>query len=216
LIKSILGEDRYSFLEVLNGLDAVEAFGRDDLDLVILDVDMPLLDGFGAISEIRKIKKEFSVPIILVTAKGGDSDAFAEGLRSGADDYITKPFKTEELRARVEAFIRLSNSQREQIKQSTELTQYRLLGQVVITLSHYINNAVNSISLYCQTTRPEDVEKVREMTRVTIEHIDRIHAVVKSLQEIAEKTTDLRTEAYPGGLEIIKLAIEKHLGRIKK
>jgi len=217
LIKSILGENRYTIVEVEDGIKAVEAFSREDFDLVMLDVDLPHLSGFGTMSEIRKIKKEFNVPIVLVTGKGGDSEEIAEGLRSGADDFITKPFRTEEMRARVEALYRLSSSQREQIKQQKELAQFRLLAQVVITLSHYIYNAVNSISLYCQTTRPADEDKVREMISVTEEQLKKIVAVVKSLDEIAQQTT-IKTVEYPGAeLEMIDISetLEKYLGKIK-
>lgn len=217
LINSILGNKRYNIVDVSNGVEAVERFSEEDFDIVMLDIDMPLLNGFGAMAEIRKIKKEFSVPIILVTGKGGDSDDIALGLRSGADDFITKPFRTEELRARVEAWCRLSNFQREQIKQQRELAQFRLLAQVVITLSHYVYNAIAPISLLCQTTRPENEEKVREMIRVTKEQLDKIVGVVKSLGDIAQQTT-IKTIEYPGAEEQmidISETMERYLGKLK-
>jgi len=201
LIKSILGENRYTIVEVEDGIKAVEAFSREDFDLVMLDVDLPHLSGFGTMSEIRKIKKEFNVPIVLVTGKGGDSEEIAEGLRSGADDFITKPFRTEEMRARVEALYRLSSSQREQIKQQKELAKFDLLKQVVITLAHYINDANSTISLYCQTTPPEDKDKVREMIRKTMEQSCKIVAVVESLNKMMES---LEKDAERTGIKTVE------------
>ncbi len=96
-----LGED-YKVLKAYNGAEAVEVIKTEEVHLAILDVMMPKLSGIEAMEQIR----EFSnIPIILLTAKSEDSDK-VEGLNSGADDYITKPFNPVELMARVKSALR--------------------------------------------------------------------------------------------------------------
>ncbi|MDR9397619.1 MAG: response regulator transcription factor [Salibacter sp.] len=86
-----------------NGKEGFEQFAKDNYDLLILDVMMPVQDGFTMAEEVRKIDKE--VPIIFLTAKSMKEDAI-EGFKIGADDYVTKPFSMEELMMRVNAILR--------------------------------------------------------------------------------------------------------------
>ncbi len=96
-----LGEE-YKVLKAYNGAEAVEVIKTEEVHLAILDVMMPKLSGIEAMAQIRDIS---NIPIILLTAKSEDSDKI-EGLNSGADDYITKPFNPVELMARVKSAIR--------------------------------------------------------------------------------------------------------------
>ena len=88
-----------------NGMDAFEIFTKRQFDFCILDIMMPLKDGFTLAKEIRKLNKQ--IPIIFLTAKSLKEDTL-EGFRIGADDYITKPFSMEELMARIQAIWRRS------------------------------------------------------------------------------------------------------------
>ena len=85
-----------------SGEEALEAFAQDEPDLIVLDVMLPGLDGFGVLSQVRE---RSSCPVIMLTAKGSEEDK-VHGLRLGADDYVTKPFSAQELLARVEAVLR--------------------------------------------------------------------------------------------------------------
>ncbi len=96
-----LGEE-YKVLKAYNGAEAVEVIKTEEVHLAILDVMMPKLSGIEAMEQIRGIS---NIPIILLTAKSEDSDKI-EGLNSGADDYITKPFNPVELMARVKSALR--------------------------------------------------------------------------------------------------------------
>lgn len=111
LVKGIrfnLENDGYEVLTAYNGLEAVEIVEKQNVDLVILDLMMPHLDGLGACQKIR----EFSdVPIIMLTAKADDMDKLM-GFEHGADDYLTKPFNILELKARVRALLRRSVAQK--------------------------------------------------------------------------------------------------------
>lgn len=102
LMEANLITEGYRVLKATNGQEAVHMVGDKHPDLVLLDVMMPVLDGFAACQRIR----EFStVPIIIVTARGNENDR-VRGLDLGADDYIVKPFSATELLARVRAVLR--------------------------------------------------------------------------------------------------------------
>lgn len=102
LMEANLISEGYQVLKAYDGQGAVELVAEDQPDLVLLDVMMPGLNGFGACERIREFS---SVPIIMVTAKGEEQDR-VHGLDVGADDYIVKPFSATELLARVRAVLR--------------------------------------------------------------------------------------------------------------
>jgi DNA-binding response OmpR family regulator len=102
LIEANLASDGFQVIKATNGQEAVDRVASHQPDLVLMDIMMPILDGFGATERIR----EFSnVPIIVVTARG-EEGARVRGLDLGADDYIVKPFSATELLARVRAVLR--------------------------------------------------------------------------------------------------------------
>jgi DNA-binding response OmpR family regulator len=99
-------EDNYVEL-FTDGDQAWKSFNKDDFDICILDVMMPLKDGFTLAKEIKKVAP--NMPIIFLTAKSMKEDKL-EGFRLGADDYMTKPFSFEELQLRIEAIMRRVDS----------------------------------------------------------------------------------------------------------
>src|SRR5574342_118519 len=102
LLEANLRTEGYEVVTAQDGAQAVDVFSNQPIDLVLMDVMMPKLDGFGATQRIR----EFSnIPIIILTAKGDEQDR-VRGLDLGADDYIVKPFSATELLARVRAVLR--------------------------------------------------------------------------------------------------------------
>lgn len=102
LLEANLRTEGYEVVTASDGAQAVDVFTNQPIDLVLMDVMMPKLDGFGATQRIR----EFSnIPIIILTAKGDEQDR-VRGLDLGADDYLVKPFSATELLARVRAVLR--------------------------------------------------------------------------------------------------------------
>jgi two-component system, OmpR family, alkaline phosphatase synthesis response regulator PhoP len=95
----------YAIREAADGLEGLEAATADGIDLVLLDILMPRLDGVGMLKELRRIRP--SLPVIMLTARGQEQDRIT-GLKAGADDYVVKPFSIAELLARVEAVLRRS------------------------------------------------------------------------------------------------------------
>ena len=91
-----------SLCEAYSGSEAIEIVGKNDIQLILMDIMMPGMDGIAATAKIREMS---NVPIILLTAKSEDSDKVL-GLNIGADDYITKPFNPVEVLARVKSQLR--------------------------------------------------------------------------------------------------------------
>ena len=105
-IKFNLENDGYEVVTGADGMDAVVLAAAGDIDLIVLDLMMPRMDGLEACTKIR----EFSdVPIIMLTAKSEDMDKLM-GFEHGADDYLTKPFNILELKARIRALLRRAGS----------------------------------------------------------------------------------------------------------
>lgn len=97
-----LSSEGYKIYKAYNGEEAVEIALKDEINLVLMDIMMPKMDGITAMTKLRE---KSNVPVILLTAKGEDMDKVL-GLSVGADDYITKPFNPVELIARVKAQLR--------------------------------------------------------------------------------------------------------------
>jgi len=171
LMEANLVTEGYHVIKATNGQEAVDMVAEKHPDLVLLDVMMPILDGFGACERIR----EFSnVPIIIVTAKGSENDR-VRGLDLGADDYIVKPFSATELLARVRAVFRRVHVSGSMFQQSVfshnnlkidfaraevfkdekivylSATEYRLLLQ----FAHNIGSVVTSEQLLTDVWGPE-------------------------------------------------------------
>jgi DNA-binding response OmpR family regulator len=171
LLEANLKTEGYAVVTASDGLQAVDVFSAQPVDLVLLDVMMPRLDGFGTCQRIR----EFSnVPIIMLTAKGEEQDR-VKGLDLGADDYLVKPFSATELLARVRAVLRRAQAPVEQGQErffshenlkidfaraevwrddqpiSLSATEYRLLLQ----FAHNIGKILTSEDLLTSVWGPE-------------------------------------------------------------
>ncbi len=107
ILELYLEKEGYEVLKSSDGIEAMDIVkSKDNIDLAILDIMLPKLDGYKVVKELRKIS---NIPVILISAKNQDSDKIL-GLDLGADDYITKPFNPLEVVARVNAQIRRKNN----------------------------------------------------------------------------------------------------------
>ncbi len=105
LLVEYLGGRGFAVERALDGPAGLERLGRGGVDLVVLDVMMPGMDGFEVLQAIRRTPATARLPIIMLTARGEDTDRIV-GLELGADDYLPKPFNPRELLARVKAVLR--------------------------------------------------------------------------------------------------------------
>ena len=146
LLRMYLEKEGYTVVMVHNGLDAVECFNTEEPDLVLLDIMLPQLDGWQVCREIRKVSE---TPIIMVTAKDETFDKVL-GLELGADDYVTKPFDTKEIVARIKAVLRRTSATK---GGDTKEVRY---DKLVINLSNY-DMKVNGVSV---DTPPKELELI--------------------------------------------------------
>lgn len=128
LLNLYLKKDGFDTSIAYNGRQAVELAEKYNPDLILLDIMLPELDGWQVCREIRK-KSE--VPIIMLTAKGETFDKIL-GLELGADDYVTKPFDTKEVVARIKAVLRRSND-----NEKTEKKEEVRYDKLIINLTNY-------------------------------------------------------------------------------
>lgn len=92
----------HKVLEASDGIEAIEVFKENEIDIIIMDIMMPRLDGFSAVKEIRKIS---DIPIIMLSARGEEYDKVL-GFGLGIDDYVVKPFSSKEVMLRVNAILK--------------------------------------------------------------------------------------------------------------
>ena len=132
-IVSVLEEyakkENFAATKAFDGEEALAQFHEKAFDIVLLDVMMPKIDGFGVCREIRK---KSSVPIIMVTARGEDFERIM-GLDNGADDYIVKPFSPREVMARIRAVLRRISHD-----DSSATERIFSFGNLVVNLDEYI------------------------------------------------------------------------------
>ena len=101
-IRRLLESEGYEVLEAANGREGLHVLYESKPDLVVLDVNMPDMDGWQTLDRMRELT---TVPVLMLSARGEEGDK-VRGLRGGADDYVVKPPSPEELFARVEALLR--------------------------------------------------------------------------------------------------------------
>jgi DNA-binding response OmpR family regulator len=123
LLKNYLEAKGHSTTLCVNGQEAVDAFRKNEFDFCILDIMMPIKDGFAVASEIRAADN--NIPILFLTARSLQDDKL-KGFEVGADDYMTKPFSMEELMMRMQAILRRTE---EQVKPSDEENSIYHLGK---------------------------------------------------------------------------------------
>lgn len=122
VIKDNLQEAGYEVTTCTNGEAAWQQFQKKDFDICLLDVNMPIRDGYSLAKRIRQSSDV--VPIIFLTAKGLEEDKL-KGFAAGADDYITKPFSMPELIMRIEVFLRRTKKLKSDVKEEFRIGKLR-------------------------------------------------------------------------------------------
>ena len=143
-IEIYLQQEGYQVFKAYDGVQALEVLKKEDIQLVIIDVMMPRLDGIRA---ILKIREESNMPIIVLSAKTADSDKIL-GLNVGADDYVSKPFNPLELVARVNS----------QMRRYTKLGNATECSKVFQTGGLAINDDLKEVTVDGQNVRLTPIE----------------------------------------------------------
>jgi DNA-binding response OmpR family regulator len=171
-----LERDGYTVVQAADGEEALARFGDQPVDLVVLDIMLPKLDGLEVCKQLRS---RSSVPIIMLTARDDELDKVV-GLELGADDYITKPFSIREFRSRVRALLRRARAPR----QSPELREEQLAaGDLVLDVGR---RTVSSSGAPVQLTYVEF-----EILRTLMAHPGRVYSR-RMLLEVLWGSADFR------------------------
>ncbi len=183
----------YEVLTAADGEEALDAFSKFNPDLIILDVMMPKLDGYGVVREIRKTSE---TPIIVLTALGDVSERIT-GLELGADDYVIKPFSPKELEARVKAVLRRTN-QREAVG----------VGKVT-------KNVITTGNIRIDTSRRQVFRK-NERIRLTGMEFSLLELLVSNSGQAFSRNEILQyVWSYPADHRIDTRVVDVHISRLR-
>jgi DNA-binding response OmpR family regulator len=105
VLRDLLERDGYSVVEARDGVEALDEVDRSAPDVIVLDLNLPRLDGYGVLAHLRARAATARVPILVLTAKG-DEDNEVRVFESGANDFLTKPFRPRALSARLRSLLR--------------------------------------------------------------------------------------------------------------
>jgi DNA-binding response OmpR family regulator len=145
LVEYNLKKASFNVLQASNGADGLNILASNSVDLVLLDIMMPGLDGMQTLDRIRNSENSFrSVPVMMLTAKGEELDV-VQGLERGADDYLSKPFSTAELVSRIRAILR-----RVSLERNAEQRQKIVIKVGSVTInedSHTVKSGSGPVSL---------------------------------------------------------------------
>ena len=212
VLGSLLRGKSYDIGFAMNGEDALQVLKKQAYDLILLDVTMPGMNGFEVCRTIRADKEISEIPIIFLTART-ENDDILEGFEAGGQDYITKPFKTSELLARVETHLTLQRQKREleefnrsleqkvmkrtdqlnrakQKLEKLEMAKTNFLG----IISHELRTPLNGIFGFAEILKEvSEDEENKEFIDNIIQSADRL----LKFSEAAMLITQLSTERYP-------------------
>jgi DNA-binding response OmpR family regulator len=188
LMAAVLADLDHDASVAENGLAAWEAFQHDPTPLVVLDINMPGLDGLEVCRRIRQHDAGRDVFVLIVTARDGRDD-LTRVLEAGADDYVTKPTSPENLRARLEIAERRIAQDRVRRAAEEELARSRWLagiGETTIALEHEINNPLSALLGHAELLMMDNglSEDQQEQLRIIKEQAARIAQVVRRLAKL--------------------------------
>lgn len=188
IVEEMLSREGYDVTTATNGVDAINLFKSSTPDIVIADVMMPRMDGFEMVRKIRKFNDE--VPILFITARSAIDDV-VEGFELGANDYLRKPFRMEELLVRIKALLRRNKRMPEVIaigrytfRVSTQQLLFENKAQeltyietvILKTLAVRINEAVESGDLMMVVWQNDDPY-----------NLNRLHGFIFKLRKYLDK-----------------------------
>jgi len=188
----------YQTSTALDGEDGL-AFMEKNPDLVLTDVDMPRLDGFGFLMHLRADPQYRNVPVIVMTAHAGRGEDAARGLQLGANDYVRKPFNWDELLARVHTHLRVRDAHRLTVEKQRDLAIIELAGAA----AHEINNPLAVVMARLELMR-ERMDASNDLVGDVIQLnllLERIAGIVKKMGQVRR----YQVRHYCGGINILDL-----------
>lgn len=198
IISTFLKDKGFKVLSALNGLEGLNLARKNKPNIIITDLNMPVMDGIEMTKEIRSDKSLLETSIIMLTAKD-QLTAKLEGFDAGTDDFLTKPFEMEELFARVKAVERIIKLR----NQIAELEKTKLLVEMAGAMAHELNQPLGVIIGYADFIL-ETIEKDNEFYKP----LKKILNNAEKMSEIIKKISKIRkyeTKDYIGALKILDI-----------
>jgi len=165
LLEYNLRKDGYKVITAYNGYEALQKVEQTKPDLIIADVKMPQMDGYELCRRLRSNAETKSIPFIFLTAKGQISERI-EGLKKGADDYITKPFNPKELLARIEATLLKKRVPDQSISELTQISDHvhflKYLEEEIDNAKRYIYSFVLALIHLENYRTPDETPLLKE------------------------------------------------------
>ncbi len=190
-VQRLLLSQHYQVETVTDGIAALAAVRQQMPDLILTDVMMPRLDGLGLLRDLRADRQTREIPIILLSARAGEESRI-EGLETGADDYLIKPFSARELLARVEANLKMAQMRQETARREQALrieaeTANRVKDEFLAVLSHELRSPLNPIMGWSKLLRSRKLdEKTTDLALETIERNARVQTqLIEDLLDIS-------------------------------
>jgi DNA-binding response OmpR family regulator len=162
-----------------DGFAGIAAATKNSPDLILLDVQLPALDGYQVCRLLKNNDRTKDIPVLFITSMGSEQDR-VEGFAVGGEDYIIKPFYIEELRKRVEIHL----THRMAVQQSAELEKLNLFKEMAIAISHELNNPLAAIYGYLHMAEAEAEpasENLQHSFTEIHKNLDRISTIVEKL-----------------------------------
>jgi phosphate regulon transcriptional regulator PhoB len=198
MVKYNLREEGYVTVSALNGEDGVNLSRRERPDLIILDIMLPVMDGFEVCRALKSDEATARIPIIILSAKSQETDKVV-GLELGADDYVTKPFSPRELIARIRAIMRRGAEQ-----QSGSIMEK---GDIVIdSAKHKV--VVGSEEIPLTTTEFKLLEYMARRPGVVMSRYQILDAVSGDDAVVCDRTVDAHVKSLRRKLGAAKDYIE--------
>lgn len=194
LLAELIRSEGYSVRPVTSGQLALTAAQAIPPDLILLDINMPVMDGFETCQKLKSLDETKNVPIIFLSAND-DTNDIVKGFKYGAVDYITKPFDATEVLVRVKTHLELKFSKETILQQNQE--QRELLH----ILCHDLMNSVGAVQSLLKMEDADDLSEVDEIMLIAINNAVEIIDSVRQIRSIEEKKVNLELEE----LELKKL-----------
>lgn len=200
VLGNILRKRDYKISVASDGRQMLDMTDRFRPDLILLDVMMPGFDGFQVCKQLKASEDKKNIPVIFLTGKTG-SDDIVKGFELGAVDYITKPFNTTELLARVETHLALRKAQKEKIK----LEQKNTLLAMVVTANHEINQPLTVLKGNLELFQ-KSLDKI-ELTGKQQNYLAKMEKSIEKIQDILNNIIDFDSAHFESYLEDRKMVV---------
>ena len=212
LLGEILSQEGYELTIAQDGQQALNSIEESLPDLILMDVMMPVMDGYEACQELKQRPETSEIPLIFLTAKT-DTQDIIDGFNAGAVDYVTKPFQREELLARVRTHLALKEAQ------ETANAQAKELKELVHILSHDLSNHIQSMIMVLHSTdgKPEAFFESRGFMKTMANNGKEIINMVRQMRAIAEGKMKMKLEPIDLGKAVDEsvLSLSKYFAEKK-